>query len=375
MEAQGPKKTGIYDLHLAHKGRMVDFAGWMLPISYGSVVAEHKAVRQAAGLFDVGHMGEIFISGPDARNFLQFMTTNDVDRLGIGSGQYSALLNENAGFIDDLIAYRLEESVYLLCVNASNIAKDLAWLNQAGSDFNVKIENRSEQFEQLALQGPASLEVLAHLLNEDDRSRIADLKYMQITEVRIAGNDVLCARTGYTGELGVELYIPKKPSLNPAPLIWEQLMEVGEPLGLKPVGLGARDSLRLEAGYLLYGQDMDETVNPLEVGIHWAVRMNCGEFFGKEALETPHQQINKRSLQKFILSERGIPRPGMIIIDQKGKQVGKVSSGGFLPTLDKAGGFALISQGDFGPLFVEIRGEPKSIEIRSAPFYKARVKD
>ncbi len=259
-----PKKTGLYHEHLALKGRMVDFAGWLLPISYGSVLAEHKAVREQAGLFDVSHMGEIFVTGPDARNYLQYLTINDVDRLGIGGGQYSAILNEKGGFIDDLIIYRLGDASYLLCVNASNIEKDYLWLANAARDFDVRVENKSSGYQQLALQGPRSFEILKRLLSSEDQEKISELKYMQIIPLKIVGQEILCARTGYTGELGVELYIPCEKDSEAGAKIWRDLFAKGSDLGLSAVGLGARDSLRLESGYLLYGQDMDESLTPIE---------------------------------------------------------------------------------------------------------------
>lgn len=278
MTAQDVKKTPLHAMHKQLKAKMVNFGGWDMPVQYESVLAEHKWVREECGIFDVSHMGEIVVEGKDALKYLQGITVNDVSKLEIGHGQYSALPTEDAGFIDDLIIYRTGETKYFLCVNASNIEKDFAWLKKHQGQHAVTISNDSGIWSQLAIQGPKSEETLRVILSAADQKTVADLPYTHIAEATFQGQKGFVARTGYTGEKGYEIYIPNAI----APAVLSELLEKSK---AKPIGLGARDTLRLEACYLLYGNDMDETVSPIEAGIGWAVRFEKGDFLGKAKME------------------------------------------------------------------------------------------
>jgi aminomethyltransferase len=364
------KTTPLYAIHKKLKAKTAGFGGWDMPISYEGVLAEHKTVREGCGIFDVSHMGEIFVSGPDALKFLQFHTVNDVSRLGIGNGQYSALPTPDAGFVDDLIIYRLAEETYLLCVNASNADKDYQWLVDHKGSYNVKLDNQSPEWAQIAIQGPKSLESLKALLNADDQKKVEALKYTDIVATDFFGTKGYTARTGYTGEWGYEIYLPNA-------VAEQAFTTLLEKTAAKPIGLGARDTLRLEACYLLYGNDMDETVSPIEAGIGWAVRFEKGDFLGKEKMEAQKAgKVPARKMVAFQLEEQGIPRHGMDIY--KGdRKVGVVTSGSFLPTLEFSGGMALIEKdgGQVGDTFeVDVRGKRKVAKIVKRPLYSAQVK-
>jgi aminomethyltransferase len=370
MTAVEPQKTPLHALHKKLKAKMVPFGGWDMPVQYEGVLAEHRHVRENCGIFDVSHMGEIFIDGPDALKFLQHVTVNDVGRLQPGQGQYSALPTEDAGFVDDLIIYRLGEQLYLCCVNASNIEKDFAWLNSQKKAFKVSIENQSAHWSQIAIQGPKADEVLRTLLNGHDEGKVAALDYTHITEVDFAGVKGLVARTGYTGERGYEIYVPNSI----AERCFSTLLEKST---AKPIGLGARDTLRLEACYLLYGNDMDETVSPIEAGIGWAVRFDKGDFIGKAKMEKQKAgTIPARKMVAFQMTDEGIGRHGMDVY--KGdKKIGTVTSGSVLPSLEGAGGMALIDKdgaqlGD--TVEIDIRGKRKLAKLVKRPLYSAKVR-
>lgn len=352
---------------------MVDFGGWLMPVSYTSVLAEHKTVRENVGIFDVSHMGEIIISGKDSKDFLQWLTINDVARLAPGYGQYNAILNPNGGMIDDVILYQLENERFLMCVNAANIAQDFEWINEQARGFGrgVQVVNESERWGQIAVQGPKSLEAVQTVTGLG-RSELDQLDYMQVKSITIDGKKGLLARTGYTGEWGYELYLPI-PVLS---RVWLALMEQKDPLGLLPIGLGARDTLRLEACYLLYGNDMNSTVSPLEAGIAWATKLEKGEFIGRNSLVEQKSAGLKRLLVAFKMEGNAIPRHGMGCFLGSTK-IGEVTSGSVLPTVGGAGGLALLDprKVKIGDSFeVDVRGKRNLARIVKKPLYNAKVR-
>lgn len=320
------KYTKFNRIHKKLNAKLVEFAGYEMPVYYNSIVEEHLAVRENVGMFDVSHMGEIFITGEDALAFVQKITINDASKLNVGKAQYSAICYGNGGIVDDLLVYRLENG-FMLVVNAANKDKDYEWMLQ-NKEGNVIIEDQSDDYSLIALQGPKSLETLQNLVDFD----LNELKYYNFREGKILNHPVLVSRTGYTGELGYEIYF--KGDVNVAENIWNKIMENGKKFNLKCCGLGARDSLRLEMGYCLYGNDIDETTNPLEAGLEWITKLNKGEFIGRKALlEVKEKGIN-RKLLGFELIEKGIPRHGNEIFFN-GQKIGFVTSGTLSPSLNK----------------------------------------
>ncbi len=364
------KTTPLYSVHRKLKAKTASFGGWDMPISYEGVLAEHKHVRQVCGVFDVSHMGEIFVSGPDALIFLQYYTTNDVSRLAVGNGQYSVLSTPAAGFVDDLFIYRVAPEIYMLCVNASNVAKDFQWLVYHNEGYNVTLSDQSSQWAQIAIQGPKSQECLMTLLNQADRENVDLLKYTDIVATEFFGQKGYTARTGYTGEWGYEIYLPNAVAERAFTTLLEQTPA-------KPVGLGARDTLRLESCYLLYGNDMNETITPIEAGIGWAVHFDKGDFSGKAIMEAQkNDRIPSRKMVAFRLEGHGIARHGMDIFKDD-RKIGVVTSGSFLPSLGFSGGMALIEKdgGQLGDSFeVDVRGTRKPARIMKRPLYAPKVK-
>jgi aminomethyltransferase len=344
-----------------------------MPVSYTTVLQEHKAVREACGVFDVSHMGEVLVTGANAGAFLQHLTINDIEKLKDGSGQYSAMLHDHGGMIDDLIVYRLKSDRFLLCVNASNTAKDFAWIEKQAAKFGgVQVANESSAWSQLAVQGPNSAKAVEVLIGATDLAQFRSLQYMDIMGITLFGKAALVARTGYTGEHGYEIYLPNAV----AEKTWLALMETQPATGIQPIGLGARDTLRLEACYLLYGNDMNDEVSPLEAGISWATRLTKGEFIGRNALLAQKEAGPKRSQFAFVMSEDGIARSGMEIY-RNGEKIGVVTSGSVLPTVGGAGGMALITRGKASlndEVEVDVRGKRKLARLVQKPLYKAKVK-
>ncbi len=330
------KKTALYDVHLDLGAKIIDFGGWEMPVQYTSIIKEHKAVRNQAGIFDVSHMGEILISGEQSKELVQRLITNDAAKLTKGQIVYTPMCYEDGGIIDDFLVYRLDFDKFLLVVNASNISKDLRWMKKIGDFFeNVKVEDKTDYYSLIALQGPISREIINPLLKDD----ISDLKFYNFINTEVAGIEAVVSRTGYTGELGFEIYLNSENAAD----VWEALMERGKDKGLKPAGLGARDTLRLEKALCLYGNDIDESTNPLEAGLGWTVKFDKEDFSGKESLEKIKEKGIERELVGFIMSERGIPRHGYkIIIDNE--VVGEVTSGSYSPTLDENIGLAYIEK-------------------------------
>lgn len=345
-------------------GKIVSFHGWEMPVQFSGIMDEHEAVRKTAGLFDVSHMGQIEISGPDALSFLQKITTNDVSALNIGDAQYSVMCYPSGGTVDDLLVYRLDIEKYLLVVNASNIEKDEAWLHE-NYIGEVTIRNCSDEIVLLAIQGPRAQGILQRLVTEN-LSTLQPFQFFQ--NVHIEGVPVLVSRTGYTGEDGFELYFHKKAAI----AIWNLLLKEGKEDGLIPCGLGARDTLRLEAKLCLYGQELSPEISPIEAGVGFVVRMNKEAFVGKEILLKQKSEGPPRKLVGIEMIERGIPRSHYPVFVED-RKVGEVTSGTHSPTLKKNVGLALIdakyaSLGNV--LEVEIRGKRVKAKMIKAPFYK-----
>ena len=346
--------------------RFVEFAGWEMPVQFSGPIEEHMAVRQTAGLFDVSHMGRLVVSGSGAAGFLQKLTTNDVGKLAVGQAQYSMVCNEHGGIKDDIFVYRTAEADFLLCVNASNRAKILDWIRKRHrAADNCRIEDRSAALAQIAIQGPASRDILLGL----GASRIDVLKLHHTCESTLSGIPCFVARTGYTGELGYELNV----SAESAAKVWNQLLEKGQARGLKPAGLGARDLLRLEMGYLLYGNDIGEDTTPLEAGADWTVNFQKGEFVGSHALLVQKQAGAARRFVGFELLEKAVPRHGFKILSSPSHQIGEVTSGNLSPLLQKGIGLGYVPAEYATPgtaIMIDIRGKAVPGKIVKTPFYR-----
>jgi aminomethyltransferase len=364
----GLRKTPLHSLHRQLGARLVAFAGWEMPVDYGSVISEHLAVRNAAGLFDVSHMGEITVEGAGAVELLQRLTPNDVSKLAPGQAHYSALTTERGTFVDDLLVYRQAPSRFLLVVNASNIEKDFAWI-QEHSSSRAEVRNRSDDFALLALQGPRAEEILARLTALE----LEALKYFHFTESEVAGQPVMVSRTGYTGEDGFEILVAAER----AEPLWQRVLEAGAGSGLKPAGLGARDTLRLEAKLPLYGNDIDEEHTVLEADLGWIVKLQSpekGDFLGRAALERQKREGITRRLVGFELVERGIARHGYPVFAERGSEpVSQVTSGSHAPFLERSIGLAYLPRGQdrVGIEFeIGVRGQRLRALVVATPFYK-----
>jgi len=358
-------RTPLFPLYQQYEGvRCIDFGGWELPVQFSGIQKEHEAVRERAGLFDVSHMGEFTVQGEQAETFLQQMTTNDVTTLVPGQAQYTLMCYPDGGVVDDLLVYKLEDQHYMLVVNASNIDKDWAWL-QEHLIPGVSMTNDSEQTALLALQGPLAVDIIRKV-TDTDVSTIEPFRFVQDAEV--CGVKLLLSRTGYTGEDGFELYVPA----DQAAVVWNGLMQAGEGHGLVPTGLGARDTLRFEARLPLYGQELSATISPLEAGVGMFVKLNAGPFIGHEALLQQKNDGPARKLVGIEVLERGIPRPHYPIYAE-GVQIGEVTTGTQSPTLKRNLGLALIDSkyAALGtPLEIEIRGKKLKAEVVKTPFHK-----
>ncbi|MFC2133507.1 glycine cleavage system aminomethyltransferase GcvT [Bacteroidota bacterium] len=321
------KKTKFYEIHEKLGAKIVDFAGFEMPVLYSSIIAEHKAVRESVGVFDVSHMGEIFIRGEKAFNFVQHITTNDVAKLVDGKIQYSSMCYPDGGIVDDLLVYRISETEYMLVVNASNLDKDFEWM-QENNKFGVEVVNESDDYSLLAVQGPNSKEVVQKVCDKE-----LDLEYYNFFMGKITGVDMIISRTGYTGEIGYELYF--KGDEKTAEQVWDAIFEAGKNFNIQPTGLGARDSLRLEMGYCLYGNDIDKTTNPLEAGLGWITKLKKGEFIAGDVLAKVKEDGLKRKLVAMVSDEKCFPRQGYELT-VNGKKVGYITSGTVSPILGKA---------------------------------------
>jgi len=366
------KRTPLYEYHLKLGARMVPFGGWEMPVQYSSVIEEHRAVRQAAGLFDVSHMGEFEVSGPQALDLIQLVTTNNAAKLAVGQVQYSLMCYENGNVVDDILVYRLGENRYWLVVNAGNTQKDWEWINvarQRAGLHNVELSNRSDEIALLALQGPKAEEILQPLAQGVALAQMEPFTLK--TGVTVAGVQTLViSRTGYTGEDGFEIYVKAED----AAALWETLLEAGEEEGLLPCGLGARDTLRFEAKLPLYGHEISDQHNPLEAGLGFAVKLKKGvDFIGREALAKLKEQGLARKLVGIEMIDRGIPRQGYPVA-VGGEIVGEVTTGSFSPTLEKNIGLAYVpvAYSNVGTeVEVIIRGRPLKARVVETPFYRS----
>ncbi len=359
------KKTPLNKAHREIGARMVDFGGWDMPVQYSGVIEEHLAVRQSAGLFDVSHMGEVEVKGPGALEFIQYLTINDAARLVDGQVQYSAFCYPEGGVVDDVTLYRFNQAHFLFCVNAANTDKDFAWMQQVLKDSGVSdvtLVNRSDEFAQIALQGPKSAAILAELTD----TRLDDLAYYHFCEGQVAGVPLLISRTGYTGEDGFELYLPSAQAVT----VWQRLTATGTPLGLLPIGLGARDTLRLEKGYALYGHELSRDISPLEAGLAWITKLDKGDFVGKAALVAQKTAGLARRRVGLVMEDRGIPREGYQLFAGD-RQVGVVTSGTMSPTLKHGIALALVDAAAAGPdtkLQVGVRNRRMQARVVKPPF-------
>ncbi|MFZ5470640.1 MAG: glycine cleavage system aminomethyltransferase GcvT [Myxococcota bacterium] len=357
-----PRQTPLNAAHKKLGARMVDFAGWEMPVQYSSVISEHEAVRNAAGLFDVSHMGEIELVGKGALAAANRLITNDLEHIADGQAVYAGLLNEQGGFVDDVVAYRFSPEHIFICVNASNREKDFAWMQKHAK--TVAPQNVSDEWAQLAVQGPKAPSIVGRLAAVD----VSGVGTYRFTTGKVAGVECIISRTGYTGEDGFELYCPP----GEAERLWFALLEEGKRDGLVPAGLGARDSLRTEMKYALYGNDIDDTHTPLEAGLGWIVKWDKADFVGKEALAKQKAEGVRRKLVGFVLTESGIPRPHYPIL-KDGKQVGEVTSGTMGPSVKKAIGIGYVPtelSTEGSTFHVEIRGRPVAAQVVKTPFWK-----
>ena len=358
------KKTRLYPVHEKLGAKIVEFAGYLMPIQYSSIIAEHNAVRDSVGVFDVSHMGEIFVTGEKAKDFVQYITVNDVSKLYPGRVQYSAMCYNDAGIVDDLLVYNFADDKFLLVVNASNIEKDFSWMNE-NNKFGATLENKSDEYSLIAVQGPNSNKTLQKICDKE-----INLEYYHFFEAKVAGIEMILSRTGYTGELGYELYF--KGDEKTAEHIWNKIFEAGLEFNIKPVGLAARDSLRLEMGFMLYGNDIDKTTNPLEAGLGWITKLNKGNFIGRDVLLKVKSEGLSRKFVAMLGNDKSFPRHGYEI-KADNKKIGEVTSGTVSPVLEKpiAMGYVDVSQAAEGnEVNIVVRGRETLVKIVKLPFIK-----
>ncbi|MCK5839662.1 MAG: glycine cleavage system aminomethyltransferase GcvT [Bacteroidales bacterium] len=365
------KHTAFTQFHEALGAKMVEFAGFSMPVQYEGVIAEHETVRKKVGVFDVSHMGEIWIKGPKALNFVQRITSNDASVLVDGKVQYSCFPNGKGGIVDDLLVYHINDESYLLVVNASNIDKDWQWIVSNGEKIGLKpgkeLINASDETAQLAVQGPLALKAMQKLTSEP----IEDMAFYTYKMLKFAGvENVLLSTTGYTGAGGCEIYMRNED----APAIWKAVFEAGEEFGIKPIGLGARDTLRLEMGYCLYGNDINDTTSPIEAGLGWITKfVDHKDFIDKEVFLKQKEEGVSRRLKGFEMIDRGIPRQHYEIVNENGEEIGKVTSGTMSPSLKKAIGMGYLKKG-YWPvdteIFIKIRKKSLKARVVRLPFYK-----
>ena len=371
MENTELKTTAFKELVEKAGGRMVPFAGFLMPVQFEGINIEHETVRKGVGVFDVSHMGEFWVKGPNAAAFVQHLTTNNVYDLFDGKVQYSCLPNGRGGIVDDLLVYRFNEELYFLVVNAANIDKDYNWCASHAAEFNIvlgkDLVNASDEYCQLAIQGPLALKAMQKLTSEP----IEDMVYYTFKTLTFAGvDDVILSTTGYTGSGGCEIYAKNEF----APKIWKAVFEAGEEFGIKPIGLGARDTLRLESGFCLYGNDIDDTTSPVEAGLGWIIKyVDNNDFIDRDKMEALKANGVKRRLRGFVLEERGIPRQHCEVCDENGKVIGQVTSGTMSPSLKVGLGMAYIDEPycKFGnEVFINIRGKQLKAKVTKTPFWK-----
>lgn len=362
------KRTPLFEVYEKYGGKIVEFAGWEMPVQYGNIIEEHQTVRTAAGLFDVSHMGEISVTGPEAEKFVDYLVTNNVKKMNNSQVMYSLMCYPNGGVVDDLLVYKYNTEKYMLVVNASNIDKDFAWIVENGKSFNVELVNLSEKIAQLALQGPKAEEILQKLTSFD----LSTIKFFYFAETEINGQNAIVSRTGYTGEDGFEVYLAPEAAV----ALWDQILATGKELGARPIGLGARDTLRFEAVLPLYGHEISQDITPLEAGLNFFVKLDKEDFIGKDALVKQKAEGLPRKLVGFEMIDRGVPR-AQYDVQKDGENIGFVTTGSYAPTLDKNIGLALVKAeySEIGSEFDIMRsGKPLKARVIPLPFYKKNYK-
>jgi aminomethyltransferase len=365
------KDTVFRKFHEENGARMVPFAGYNMPVEYSGINEEHIAVRESVGVFDVSHMGEFWVLGPAATGFLQYVTSNDIDALWDGKIQYSCFPNGSGGIVDDLLVYRFNPEKYLLVVNAANISKDWTWCVENGRKFglreNKELINASDEISQLAIQGPMALQAMQILTSIP----IENMEYYTFREMEFAGiRDVIFSTTGYTGAGGCEIYVRNEDG----PRLWKAVFDAGREFNIRPVGLGARDTLRLEMGYCLYGNDITDQTSPIEAGLGWITRFtDTKNFIDRELLLKQKQEGVTRKLRGFVMIDRGIPRQHYEVVDSAGNVIGEVTSGTMSPMLKQGIGMAYLAKDFWDPgteIFVRIRNKDLKAQVVTLPFYK-----
>lgn len=358
------KRTTFYNIHKKLGAKLVEFAGFEMPIQYSSIISEHKSVRNSVGVFDVSHMGEVFVKGEKALDFIQYVAINDASKLQTGRVQYSAMCYEDGGIVDDLLIYKIADDEFLLVINASNIEKDFNWM-QENNQFGVELRNESDNYSLLAVQGPNSLNTLQKLTDTQ-----INMEYYHFTNLKLAGVDMILSRTGYTGEVGYELYF--KGDEKTAEELWNKIFEAGKEFNIQPAGLAARDTLRLEMGFCLYGNDIDQTTNPLEAGLGWITKLSKQNFIGKDALVKIKENGLKRKLVAITSDEKTFPRHGYDI-SVNNKKIGTVTSGTVSPMLDKPIALGYVET-EFSEIETDvnflIRGKEIPAKVVKLPFVK-----
>jgi aminomethyltransferase len=367
------RKTALNAAHRKLGAKMVDFNGWDMPVEYSGIIAEHMAVRTAAGVFDVSHMGDIRVAGREALSAIQHISMNDASRLAIGQAQYSAMLYPQATFVDDIIVHRLGEDEYLIVINAGTREKDFDWVRDNTRQFDCVVENLSDDFTQIAIQGPRGVDVLQKLTEAD----LSTVKFYWVTRGTVCGlKDILIARTGYTGEDGFEIYVPADEKTSAR--VWNDVLDAGKEFGILPCGLGARNTLRLESKLPLYGHEISDTINVWEAGLDRFCKMEKLDFIGHETLRNAKAQGLKRTLIGLEMTERGIARDGYRILNSSGQDIGYVTSGSYAPFLKKNIALAYVPpeiSAVGNELLVEIRGQGVKARVVPTPFYKKPKKN
>jgi aminomethyltransferase len=362
------KNTAFLKMHEAMGAKIVPFAGYNMPVQYEGVIAEHETVRKSVGVFDVSHMGEFWVKGPKALDFVQWVTSNDASKLVNGKVQYSCFPNEQGGIVDDLLVYKINDETYLLVVNAANIDKDWAWCNKQNK-MGAILYNASDEISQLAIQGPNALKAMQKLTT----TTVTDMEYYTFKKLEFAGvKDVIFSTTGYTGSGGCEVYFSNED----ADVIWNAVFEAGKEYGIKPIGLAARDTLRLEMGFCLYGNDINDTTSPIEAGLGWITKFtDAKDFINKPALLKQKKEGVSKKLIGFELIDKGIARHDYEILDRDGNVIGNVTSGSMAPSLQKAVGMGYVKTpfADEGSeIFIKVRDKSLKAKVVKFPFYKAK---
>lgn len=363
------KRTPFYSAHQQSGAKLIDFGGFEMPVQYQGIKDEHEAVRTACGIFDVSHMGEVFVEGPEALDFVNYITINNAAKIAVGQAQYSAMCYQDGGIVDDLLVYRLDDHSFMLVINASNIGKDVSWMEQHVSQFDCTLSNQSDDYCLLAVQGPKSKEILQPLTSAD----LYNIGFYKFTVDDFAGlGSVIISETGYTGETGFELYF-RKDAGDPI-AVWNAIMNEGVESGLVPCGLGARDTLRLEMGYALYGNDITKDTNPLEAKMGWLTKLEKPSFIGKDALLKQKEEGVKRKLTGFYtLEKRAIPRNGYSLCDKNGNKIGEVTSGGMSITENKGigMGYAPVEYlSEHNTIYIKIRKKLVEATLTKPPFIR-----